>query len=69
MSTTPSEFIGKAGALVLTALVVMIVFTFPVMWSWNYLAPLFGLPQLTLVQTYLLMFVCNVLFKGSLNIK
>lgn len=45
---------------------VMLLFTFPVMWLWNWLMPMiFGLMKLSFWQAFGLQFLCWCLFKGS----
>lgn len=51
---------------VLLALLVSLLFALPVMWCWDVVMPaLFKLPEITYWQAWLLLILCNFLFKPS----
>lgn len=51
---------------ILISLIVIVICTWPVQLLWNWLMPLiFGLPKITLVQAFGVMFLSNILFKNN----
>lgn len=51
---------------ILVSLIVIVICTWPVQLLWNWLMPLiFGLPKITLVQAFGVMFLSNILFKNN----
>jgi hypothetical protein len=51
--------------VVIIIVVVGLLFSFPVMWLWNYLMPdLFGLKTITLFQSWCLLLLTGLLFRG-----
>jgi hypothetical protein len=46
------------------------ILAFPVMWCWDYVMPsLFGLPEITYLQSFVLYFMCGLLFKQTKTIE
>jgi|LUMJ01.1.fsa_nt_gb hypothetical protein len=47
------------------AILVVLALSLPTMWLWNYVMPVvFGLPEITLLQTLALLILSEVFFKG-----
>ena len=47
------------------AILVVLALSLPIMWLWNYVMPVvFGLPEITLLQTLALLILSEVFFKG-----
>lgn len=47
---------------------VSVLYSVPVMFLWNWICPtLFGLPEITLFQSWGLIFLCSLLFKSNSN--
>lgn len=64
------EITSKAVALIATIIVVgaalVLVFTFPVMWLWNWLMPdIFGLQTITFLQAMGLVALSSLLFRSG----
>lgn len=55
--------------IVFTAAALFAFANFVLMSGINYLTPLFGLPELTYFQTFVLWFVCQCLFKANVSFK
>ena len=61
---------GKFFEVIGTALLMMIIITFPFMWVWNAIIPdIFGLPTIGFWQSLGLMFLSNVLRNNSTTTK
>jgi hypothetical protein len=58
------EAITRVGLAVIIFIGVSILVTLPVYLCWNYLAPTFDQPQLTMAQSWVLLVLCGLLFKG-----
>lgn len=52
------------GAL-LFGTIVCLVIAFPVMLIWNWIMPIFKLPELTFMQSFGLLVLCNLLIKST----
>lgn len=51
------------------AILVVLALSLPTMWLWNYVMPVvFGLPEITLLQTLALLILSEVFFKGFIKI-
>ena len=55
---------------ILVAIICTLILTLPVMWLWNWLMPIiFGLPEITFLQTLGLTILSSFLFKPTTKIK
>jgi len=53
----------------INAIIIAIILSFPIMWLWNDIAPIFKLPILTYLQTVKLFTLIDLLFKQSFKIR
>jgi len=61
---------GVVVSVILLMIVTSLIFTIPLYFLWNWIAPLvFGLPKLTLIQTWGLGILFGLLFKTNTNVK
>lgn len=61
--------VGVVGVIGIVV-VVSLIFSFPVMWCWNYVMPyLFGLKIITWGHAWCLSFLSGTLIKSTLNCK
>lgn len=55
--------------IIFMAIILSIIFAFPLMWLWNWLMPtLFKVPEITFLQAIGLNILSNMLFKSSSNL-
>ena len=55
--------------MIFMAIILSIIFAFPLMWLWNWLMPtLFKVPEITFLQAIGLNILSNMLFKSSSNL-
>ncbi len=49
-------------------IILAFLLAFPVMWLWNWLMPIiFTLPEITMLQAFGIMILCNLLFKNYIS--
>lgn len=59
------KMVVDALAILTIAFVLSIILAVPVMWLWDWLMPtLFGLKEITLMQSWGLLLLCGMLFKS-----
>ena len=57
--------IGIIGAVIILVIILSILFSFPLMWCWNYVMPyLFGFKTITWLQALALSVVSSLLIKS-----
>ena len=65
--------LGNIGVLMVSLVVVGIaagaLLAFPIMWMWDYVMPsVFGLPEITWLQSWALYVFCNLLFRTNVTV-
>lgn len=58
--------LGALGSVLAGIALLAVIFSFPIMWLWNWIMPtIFGLTKITVVQAWGVNFLCGILFKGT----
>jgi len=51
---------------ILTAIIILMIISFPTMWMWNWLMPkLFGLTTITVTEAFGILMLSHLLFKNN----
>ena len=67
---TVSEPIMAVVGVIMTICILVILYSLPIMWLWNWLMPkIFNLPEINLWQSIGLNLLCQILLKQSTTVK
>ena len=62
------EILGTSLVLIGIVVGVVLLLTLPTMWLWNYVMPtVFGLPEISVWQTLVLLILAEIFFKKNIN--